>query len=272
MNKGQIVAGWMLLCGLTAAGTFFAADELDQRFDLQKQFHLAQLGPAGAPPAALPGTPGNTTPPASSANIVPSTPPASQVGPATGQQSSTQPGQPSPSPQQGSQAAANAIPAQQGNSAASTIPPRGNYAPPASNVSPPILPTQQGQRRPLSGNGGYTPAQGGGIPAAPAPQVPVPSQTGPRPTSDRDLGLLRDRYNDLVGRATEVDQYWRGIEKSIASLGQSLRPQIAAARISMKEHMNSAAQGLRAGDADGAKRSMDAAEAKIRQLDQARNE
>jgi hypothetical protein len=101
------------------------------------------------------------------------------------------------------------------------------------------------------------------------PQRTGPGYGGSQEQSSVDLGPLEDRYNDFIGRANALDQYWKNMDRSLRDVG-GLRSSIKAAQIAMGEHMSTALRALRSGDAARAKRSMDLAEQKMNELERAK--
>ena len=231
MRLVKLALGWLAICVLTAAGSYYGALELDQDLGLQAKLcptcvpeTAAQPGPGTPPPKGTPGTtgsPGATGNPGTTGAPPVVSPPPTQ--PITGN-----PGR-------------NPYPPQQGTPANPTPPPQ--YQPP-----PPQT---------------YQP------PARQAPIQQPPIQQRP-PTPGVDVSGLVAQYNALLERANSVNNEWAAIERDLRSQGQTLRGDIASARAQMIGSLNGAKAALQSKDGSMASHYMQIAEQKINFLEQSR--
>jgi len=262
-NLLRLTVGWVFLMGMTAAGTYYAADEVDHRFGLEKYAIHEKFGYARAtlasvtngsqtpaspvnPPVAPPSSPSSVAPP----NQPPANPVSPQPFPPNSYQSQTNPTYPPPrSP---------SAPQQNFPSRAYQQPPyqqQPNYQRPPQQQQPPQYSQQQNpppqyQQPPprQPSNGRLAQFGGGGDPA------------------------LRDRLTDVESRAEAVYAEWLPIKRSLESSGQALRPEIGAALSSLQRFTQQAKASYQAGDNAGAAHAMDMAEKQMQILQKARDE
>jgi hypothetical protein len=237
MNSLRLVFGWLFLTALTAAGTYYAMDEVDQRvglarFNLHEKLGITRY--AAAPtPKPIPVTPTPTPTPIK---------PADYPDPSTGIIPPHIPGGDGPPPpilRPGPETPAVITP---------SIPAR--YPTPSSPV--PGYPTPSIPSVPS-------------IPSRPTPSYPTPS---PTPASapiirPKDFNEVNDRLIDVRSRADASAGHWAGIEASLRSMNQPLRPQIKAALGSLKQNVATADQALRAGDTASARHYVEQAEKQL---------
>lgn len=255
MNALRLVFGWIFLACLTAAGTFYGMDEVDQRIGLAR-FHLHEnLGitryatvvrkvrpePAPGPVTPAPVSPEPAAPGGPGAVITPpGTPPGTPLVPPS------TPAEPAPS----GPAVAPSRPADYGRPA---VPDRRYPAPTAPGYPAAPAPAPRSPE----------------YPAAP-PRVPraVPDSTPA--TRPKDFNEVNDHLIDVKNRAEAVYNSWASIENSLRSMNQPLRPEIKAALSSLRRYTQRAEQALRAGDAATARHDLDQAEKQMDQLQQYR--
>ncbi len=278
-NGLRLALGWVFLMLLTAGGTFYAADALDQHGALDKLALHDKFGYAKATIASVPTQGTGAT--SSSAPAASGTPPASNNSQIAQYNGSTQ------QPQQ-------IQPAQQ------TLPPASQLFPQASQQQQP----QQGQQTLPNASQLFPQASQQQQPQvappqqAPNQQQPVPQNNPPPQISQQQLyqqqrqqqlyqqqqaqnnrpqqpvrtmsPALRDRLTDVVSRAEATFAQWRPIKRSLQSMGQPLRPEISAALGSLQRFTQQAQSLARSGDAAGAEHAMDMAEKQMQILKEAR--
>jgi len=86
----------------------------------------------------------------------------------------------------------------------------------------------------------------------------------------RDFDEVNERLIDVKGRAEAARNSWASIERSLRSMNQPLRPEIAAALSSMRRFTQQAEQSLHNGDTAAARRYLDQAEKQMDLLRQYR--
>jgi hypothetical protein len=229
----KLALGWLSICALTAAGSYYGALELDQDFGLQAKLcpnctaaanATAPTAPNNGIPKGTPGNTGSSGNPGSTGN-----PPAAPYKPPVYTPPPSAPVNPQPQP-------TNPAPAQNNNPTYPTRPPV-TYQPP------------QQQKRP----------------AQPPPQTQVPA-----PAPGVDVSDLVARYNALLERANSINNEFAQIERDLKSQGQSLRGDIVAARTAMISSLAAAKIALQQRDGSTASRQMQVAEQKIAYLEQSR--
>lgn len=232
MNTVRLVLGWLFLAGFTAAGTYYAMDEVDSRVGLAR-FHLHEkLGftryaavspppvnnqvPVSNPtqvivPAGQGGQPNSQTPPVQ-------IPPPQIVQPPAAQN----PPPPIISPSQTQPQPIVVTPPVQ-------IPPQNTTPPPVRN------PQQQPQQRPV-----YTPQQ----------------QIVPAPSRPQDYTETNERLIEVKSRAEGVRKVWADTLRNVPSP----RSEITGALAAMRRYTQQAEQSLQSGDTASARRYLDQAE------------
>jgi hypothetical protein len=231
MNSLRLVFGWLFLTALTAAGTYYAMDEIDQRvglarFNLHEKLGITRYAAAPKPILVTP-TP---TP-------IVVTPTPTPIKPA-------------------------------------------DYTDPPTGIIPPHVPGGDGPPPPILAPGRGTPAAvipsipargypTPSVPSRPTPSYPPPGPApGPAPASvpfirPKDFNEVNDRLIDVKSRADAVAGHWAGIESSLRSMNQPLRPQIKSALSSLKQNVATADQALRAGDTASARHYVEQAEKQL---------
>ncbi len=231
MRLVKLGLGWLAICALTAAGSYYGAIELDQDLGLQAKLcpSCAAGGGPVTPPASSPGngnpSQGNPGSTGSTGNVSPVTnpnPPVSTPPPS--------PYAPTPAP-------------------ARNNPPQPSYPAPSYPTNPP--PQRQPQYQPPA-------------------QAPIQRPPTPAPAPGVDVSGLVVRYNALLDRANSINNEFAQIERDLKSQGQSLRGDIQSARQTMLSSMQGAAAAIRAKDGSTASRLMQIAEQKINFLEQSR--
>ncbi|HTX36047.1 MAG TPA: hypothetical protein VME43_13545 [Bryobacteraceae bacterium] len=234
MRLVKLGLGWLAICALTAAGSYYGAIELDQ--DLGLQAKLCPSCAAGGGPVTPPvSSPGNGSPSQGNPGSTGSTGGPDNVSPVTNPNppvATPPPSQYTPTP-----------------APARSNPPQPGYPAPSYPTNPP--PQRQPQYQPPV----QSPIQ------RPPTQAPAPGV---------DVSGLVVRYNALLDRANAINNEFGQIERDLKSQGQSLRGDIQSARQTMIQSMNGAAAALRAKDGSTASRLMQKAEQEINFLEQSR--
>lgn len=272
-NGLRLALGWVFLMLLTAGGTFYAADALDQHGALDKLALHDKFGYAKATIASVPTQGTGAT--SSSAPAASGTPPASnnsQIAQYNG--STQQPQQTLPNASQLFPQASQQTPPQQ---AQPTLPNASQLFPQASQQQQPqVAPQQQpsNQQQPVPQNN-------------PPPQISQQQlyqqqrqqqlyqqqqaqNNRPQQAMRTMSPALRDRLTDVVSRAEATFAQWQPIKRSLQSMGQPLRPEISAALGSLQRFTQQAQSLARSGDAAGAEHAMDMAEKQMQILKEAR--
>jgi hypothetical protein len=237
LNTARLVAGWFFLMGLTAAGTYYATDEVDQRvslskFNIYEKLGVTKYATASVPIPSVPVNPGQVNPPVVvNPPLSPVNPPANQVTPTPGAVGYLQPQQPNNSQTQ------------------------PQYQQP---VNPPQNIPQPGVQPRVNQQPSYQP------PGQQRQQIPSSNQM------PADYAQARTRLTSLQGQAQAEAQYWEEIKKSLASMHQPLRPEISAALGTLNRATAQADQSLRGGDTGTARQLMDLAEKQIQILNKAK--
>ncbi|MGA2599102.1 MAG: hypothetical protein ABSH09_19170 [Bryobacteraceae bacterium] len=272
-NTLRLALGWVFLMLLTAGGTFYAADALDQHGALDKLALHDKFGYTKATIASVPtqgtGAASSSAPAGSGTSAAPNN---SQIAQYNG--SNQQPQLP-PQPQQTQQTLPNASQLfpqasqqQQPQQAQQALPNASQLFPQASQQQQPQVAPQQQPRN---------------------QQQPVPQNNQPPQISQQQLSqqqqaqnnrpqqavrtmspALRDRLTDVVSRAEATFAQWQPIKRSLQSMGQPLRPEISAALGSLQRYTQQAQSLARSGDAAGAEHALDMAEKQMQILKEAR--
>jgi len=307
MNLARLVGGWLLLCGLSAGGAYFAMDEVDRRYDLSKYDLRAKVGLSSVPaqpPVVAPGTgpqPAPVQPGGGSQG--PGGSPAPIVAP---------PPQPAPAPSSGTKSPAPIVtpvqPAPSGGGSRAPVQPGGGRSIPAPAPSggsaPQPIPTARGGQISGSGQGpagrqqpvqpaapgrnpvGGNPPVGGGTgnpnpqvpvrPVQPAPAPPTPSPASPTnptaadPRNSDDLRQLRDFYNQLSPRAEAVLANLDQMKRQTEINRGVFRVDLQTAMLSLRDALARSKRALDTGDADGARSYLGTAYQQLQYLEQNR--
>lgn len=246
MNVLRLVFGWLFLAALTAAGTFYAMDEVDQRVGLAK-FHLHEkfgMIRYASVPAPKPG-PGPTPVPTPGPTPVPT--PTPTPGPDPLRPPVSVDPTPGPTP---------------GPGPALVVP---TPTPTPSPVVPTPTPGPDPARRTHVTPDPYRPPTP--TPTPPSPRDGMSSTPASKP---RDFDEVNERLIDVKSRAEAARNSWASIERSLRSMNQPLRPEISAALSSMRRYTQQAEQALNSGDTAAARRYLDQAEKQMDLLRQYR--
>ena len=256
MNAFRLSIGWVFLTALTAAGTFYATDELDQRVGLAKYQLHEKLGIArySVPSVTTPAS--NPPPNQGPSAIPPNQPGGSQVVPVQiPVNPPSAPIQTYPDPN---------VPSPAGNIPGPTtsIPSRNGVLPSPQYQPPPSRPAAQQQSPPpvVAQNNGR---QGGFQQQQQQQQFPVApsSRSG-------DYNEVADRMRTVKSDAEAAAESWEQIKRSLQSMNQPLRPAIASALSQMKRFTRAAEDALRAGDLTTSRHNLDQAEKQLEILRQ----
>ncbi len=267
MNGVRLSIGWVFLTALTAAGTFYATDELDQRVGLEKYQLHQKLGiarysaPAVTKPAVSPAVIPVLNPPVSppvNPALNPSLNPAPYQGPAV-----SPPNQPGGNPAPPVQIPYNTPPPVQTYrdpnvpGPTTSIPSRNGVLPNPGYQPPSVRqPNQQTNTPPLVAQ---NPLRQGGMQQQQLPQVPS-SRSG-------DYNEVADRMKTVKSDAEASVEFWEGIRRSLPS-NQPLRSGISSALNQMKRFTHAAEEALRAGDLATARHNLEQAEKQLETLRQ----
>ena len=258
MNAFRLSIGWVFLTALTAAGTFYATDELDQRVGLEKYQLHQKLGIARYSVAAV-------TKPVSKPAVNPALNPA--LNPAV------------------------TPPVYQGPAVSPPNQPGGSQVPPVQTFPDPIVPGPSGNnpgpstsipsRNGVLPNPGYQPpptrqaTQQVNPPPAVAQNVrqgmqqQQQQQVPPVPSSrSGDYNEVADRMKTVKSDAEASVESWEQIRRSLQSMNQPLRPAISSALSQMRRFTRAAEDALRAGDLATARHNLDQAEQQLEVLRQ----
>ncbi len=259
MNAFRLSIGWVFLTALTAAGTFYATDEIDQRVGLEKYQLHQKLGIARYGTAAV------TKPTVNPAVNPPLNPPPHQ-GPAVGP-----PNQPGGNPVSPAQIPFNAPPSPVQTYPDPNVPnPGGNNSGPTTSIPSRngVLPYQQYQpppSRPAAQQFNPPPAvaQNNNRQGLQQQQIPVipSSRSG-------DYNEVADRMKTVRSDAEAAVESWEQIRRSLQSMNQPLRPAISSALSQMKRFTRAAEDALRAGDLATARHNLEQSEKQLEILRQ----
>lgn len=237
MRLVKLGLGWLAICALTAAGSYYGAIELDQDLGLQAKLcpSCAAGGGAVTPPGPAPGNPNQGSPGSTGSTGNPT--PTGNPNPPVAQPPVQAPSAPvsNPNPPQTTPTYPN---------------PNPSYRNPGNPMTPPP------QQRPV-----YRPPMQAPVQIPPTRQAPAPGI---------DMSAVTAQYNALLDRANSINNEFAQIERDLKSQGQSLRADIASARSTMISSMQGAAAAIRAKDPSTATRLMQIAEQKINYLEQSR--
>ena len=247
MNALKLLVGWLFLAGLTAAGTFYAMDEIDHRvglarFNLYEKLGVAQYAAAPAPPSPLPAPPApapvNPNPPPSPQPPIsnPTIPPVVNPNPGPGPVVQPPASNPPPGP---------ANPYTNPNPRSPVAPytnpnPRNPVNPNPVNPNPVRPPSNQQQTPPV-----YAPTQ------QPAPSRPA------------DFDEVNARYIDLSGQTEAMARFVDSVRRSAGSAGTG---RLDGPMSSLRSSMRNAKQALDSGNTRSARTYLDQAEKYLQAL------
>jgi len=230
VNALKLLVGWLFLAGLTAAGTYYAMDEVDHRvglarYNLHEKVGAIRYASVPAPPGPIPLPPAPVPIPVPAPTSIPPSP---------------IPVSPSPGP---------------------VAPPPGPVTP--SPVAPgPVSPS------PAPGPVSPSPVTPGPALPSPGPAAPPPgpspsrSPTPAPPSRPADFDEVNSRFIDLSGQANAMSRSVASIRKN-APYGTG---RLDGAMSSMQLSMKNARQALDRGDTRGARTNMDQAEKYLQTL------
>jgi hypothetical protein len=233
MRALQLFIGWAALCGLTAAGTYYSAIELDQQFGLQ-----AKLGGSSVQAG------NNNTPPPipDPSKQTPVVDPSKQQTPAVTDPSKQQIPVVDPDKQQ---------------------PGIDHGKPPSRDTQPPHVDPPDNQTNPA-----YNPNPQNPNPRRDVVEPVRRPDVNPGPGRTANMGALQSRYAALLDRAKELNTFYGQMEANLRGQGMGLRSNVKSALGSMIQSINAANAALRSGDAAGCGHNLDLAEEKINFLEE----
>lgn len=254
MNLLKLLVGWLFLAGLTAAGTYYAMDEVDHRvglarFQLHEKLGLTRYAGAQVQPPVVTPSPTVVQPPVVQPPVVqpPVVPP--QVVPPPSVPPTVVPSPVNPSPIGVTPPPySKPTPAPVNPHPGPVTPSPGPVQPPTRVIPPSVNPVNPQPQPPRNS------------PVSP-PAVYNPTQQPPaaRPS---DFNETNERLIEVKSRAEAVQRTWQTRRPAYGTL----RPEIQTALSSLRRYTQAAEQALRAGDTATARRNMDQAEKQMEVL------